>query len=1326
MTLRSIFRDVFSVACAVTVATLAASGVPLTERQALDRLSVWMDGHLVMGCAAGRAVASTVRFPESGGAYSVYVVTFSPAGYAVLNSDDRLPLTVAFSASSGVSLADRPDNAFRAALLSHVEKAARTLSGMDEKTAPDLSYRRAAGRAPLSAEQYGPYLTTSWNQCNPYNLACPADPDGNEYYRFRAPTGCTPAAYAQVLYYHRWPIRGEGTHGYTDSDGSITGAHSVSFGAPFGWAAMRTSYDPWAVSQPGEAEVADLMYRLGVAADADYESGGTGSSIQTLGSRINMHLYYEPVAYAGSQAALLTDLNDSLRAGYPAVVSIPGHAVAADGLLDDGGAVSYHINYGWGGQNDGWFSANNVYGSPIIEGCTAIRPMLMAFPAEQTVEAAAGDPVTLEWLLPVRREQEAERILIQRLTAQGGTWSSGAETLEHAVPSGWQLSPSGRSGPCWFAGPNGYKALTLTDLFVPDASASLTFWLKYQLVSAAFRVAVSGDSGETYTTLLEKNNNYQSSFQYQTVGLGAYAGQQIRIRFELTWGSAHYPEGGVWLDDLNVTSGAWSRWMPFAEDATLASRPDSEQPVHFTVLTDTLEAGSYTLASVVKDTNGVSHTRSPAFSITINPSAVSLPTALDAAELTFTTGGSVVWLGQTATTHDGADAAQSGVIGHSQTSYMETTVFGPGTVSFWWKVSSEGNYDLLRFYIDGTVQEEGAISGSVDWQQKSYTIPSGSHTLKWQYSKDGSVSAGSDCGWVDQVVWTPSTGYTLTVHSSNPDSGVAITSTTGHGGTTRYTKTVAAGETINLQAPEYVGSGASRKRFVSWDSNCSVDDPIKNHTFQYDTLCGDENGNMWICANYADDPEGLSGGGETGDGGGGETGDGGGGETGGSGETGDGGGETGDGGGYLCDPAGDAALATVGAYDGYLYAAEAFGGGEASAVRGTLSLKVTGLAGKLTAKAVLQGGSVSFKGAAWKGGEEPDGTRHAELDAAGGERLDLFVRQNRIWGTLSGGKAGAAGLTLDGARNRFAESGDTAAAALLDAFKGYYTVALPAAEGGTLSASDAVDAAPQGAGYLTVTVGAKGSAKIAGVLADGTKVTQAGRLLLFDGCGTAACVPFFAPLYTKKGWAGGLLWIDPETRTVKTDRDIGWFIRWENPGRSGPDSFSLLLDACGGFYGTGASLASAYLFGAETEGTVYFDALGEPRDWSVLPETVPVTAAGASLSVAKGAKPKKFSEEGEVWYEYDEVNPANVTLTFASRTGLFKGKFNLYCDYEDATGKVVHKAVSVPYAGVLTPVRGGAFDGLPAGLGHCLIPDSDPAAKAYRLKRSRPVWLEEQ
>ena len=45
----------------------------------------------------------------------------------------------------------------------------------------------------------------------------------------------------------------------------------------------------------------------------------------------------------------------------------------------------------------------------------------------------------------------------------------------------------------------------------------------------------------------------------------------------------------------------------------------------------------------------------------------------------------------------------------------------------------------------------------MDWVQKTVSIPSGNHTVKWGYTKDGSVVANSDAAWVDQVVYTPST-----------------------------------------------------------------------------------------------------------------------------------------------------------------------------------------------------------------------------------------------------------------------------------------------------------------------------------------------------------------------------------------------------------------------------------------------------------------------------------------------------------------------------------------------------------------------------------------
>ena len=145
---------------------------------------------------------------------------------------------------------------------------------------------------------------------------------------------------------------------------------------------------------------------------------------------------------------------------------------------------------------------------------------------------------------------------------------------------------------------------------------------------------------------------------------------------------------------------------------------------------------------------------------------LALPMALNAPQRVFTTGGNVPWFGETEVSHDGADAAQSGDIGDGNQSWMETTVTGPGTLSFWWKVSSEGNYDWLEFYvIDDLGQHRiGGISGEVDWQLQTLAIEAGTHTLHWRYSKDGSVSRGSDAAWVDELSFVP-VRYTLTVNA---------------------------------------------------------------------------------------------------------------------------------------------------------------------------------------------------------------------------------------------------------------------------------------------------------------------------------------------------------------------------------------------------------------------------------------------------------------------------------------------------------------------------------------------------------------------------------
>jgi len=137
-----------------------------------------------------------------------------------------------------------------------------------------------------------------------------------------------------------------------------------------------------------------------------------------------------------------------------------------------------------------------------------------------------------------------------------------------------------------------------------------------------------------------------------------------------------------------------------------------------------------------------------------------LANAVDQTSLLFAAGGNLPFATTSATTHDGVDAAANGDIGDGQESWMETLVRGSGTLSFWWKVSSEQGYDFLRIVIDGTEMER--ISGEVGWTKKSYPISAGGiHTIRWRYTKDGSSDGdSSDTGWVDQVTWTGESGGT--------------------------------------------------------------------------------------------------------------------------------------------------------------------------------------------------------------------------------------------------------------------------------------------------------------------------------------------------------------------------------------------------------------------------------------------------------------------------------------------------------------------------------------------------------------------------------------
>lgn len=109
------------------------------------------------------------------------------------------------------------------------------------------------------------------------------------------------------------------------------------------------------------------------------------------------------------------------------------------------------------------------------------------------------------------------------------------------------------------------------------------------------------------------------------------------------------------------------------------------------------------------------------------------------------------WFSSAAVVQEGLQSAESGDINNNELSSMALILdySGDGTISFWVNTSTETNFDFLRFYVDGA--EQGTWSGLTDWTQVTFPVLAGTHTLTWEYDKDGSVSSNADTVWVDAI-----------------------------------------------------------------------------------------------------------------------------------------------------------------------------------------------------------------------------------------------------------------------------------------------------------------------------------------------------------------------------------------------------------------------------------------------------------------------------------------------------------------------------------------------------------------------------------------------
>ncbi|MCD4650161.1 MAG: Omp28-related outer membrane protein, partial [Candidatus Cloacimonetes bacterium] len=136
------------------------------------------------------------------------------------------------------------------------------------------------------------------------------------------------------------------------------------------------------------------------------------------------------------------------------------------------------------------------------------------------------------------------------------------------------------------------------------------------------------------------------------------------------------------------------------------------------------------------------------------------------------------WITDTYLSHDGIYSAKSGAITHNQSSILSITrdALSDGSIVFARKISSEANYDFLKFSIDGVLIDEW--SGNSAWEMEVYPVASGTHTYTWEYFKDNTVSGNSDSAWIDNILFPPlypAVAFPTNLNYSLSDNNVNLT-----------------------------------------------------------------------------------------------------------------------------------------------------------------------------------------------------------------------------------------------------------------------------------------------------------------------------------------------------------------------------------------------------------------------------------------------------------------------------------------------------------------------------------------------------------------------
>ena len=297
------------------------------------------------------------QMTKSAEAPTMYIFNLPGGGFVIISGDDAATPVMAYSFTGSFVTENMPDNViwWLDAMDRRVREIRndRTLAekGAGQKWAELETETKAPGKS-----DYEPVVileTAKWDQDDPYNRQCYTKTG------VKAVTGCGPTSMSIIMNYLRLP---EGDFLTTAGDKDDA----------FAWDLMLPEYKQGSFSSAQADAVARLMAENGKRAQAMYGAEETstfsvdvrdaylsyknadGSSVFDGALELENREFYSADQWS---ELLKRELNDSIPIGYSGQSNSGGHAFTVDGY-DTGG--NFHINYGWGGNNDGYYNLYNI------------------------------------------------------------------------------------------------------------------------------------------------------------------------------------------------------------------------------------------------------------------------------------------------------------------------------------------------------------------------------------------------------------------------------------------------------------------------------------------------------------------------------------------------------------------------------------------------------------------------------------------------------------------------------------------------------------------------------------------------------------------------------------------------------------------------------------------------------------------------------------------------------------------------------------------------------------------------------------------------------